>query len=167
MPHPAALTDTELLQQCDVEFLRRSGPGGQHRNKTETAVRLKHVESGIVAVAAERRSQAENRRVALKRLRRKLALNIRLPVEDDRDPSEVWQSRCQSGRISVGADHADFPALLAEAMDLLASCGFEMQPAAERLGTSASQLIKLLRKEPAALRTVNIHRATGGLRRLR
>ncbi len=63
----------EIERQCTVEFTRGSGPGGQHRNKTETAVRLTHVPSGLVVVAADSRSQTQNRKNALRRLAERLA----------------------------------------------------------------------------------------------
>ncbi len=63
----------KLLDQCDVTTFRASGPGGQHRNRRESAVRLKHRSTGIVVVATERRSQHQNRAVALKRLAIRLA----------------------------------------------------------------------------------------------
>jgi protein subunit release factor B len=66
-------TDFDALErECDIEFSRASGPGGQHRNKTETAVRVIHRPSGVVAIASERRSQSRNRTLALKRLAAKL-----------------------------------------------------------------------------------------------
>ncbi|MDZ4820499.1 MAG: peptide chain release factor-like protein, partial [Planctomycetota bacterium] len=79
--HPACLDPAELGRQVDVTFTRRSGPGGQHRNKVETAVVLVHRPTGISAQAAERRSQAQNRAVALHRLRVRLAVEIRSVVE--------------------------------------------------------------------------------------
>ena len=65
----AALSDEALLLECDEQFFIASGPGGQHRNKTETGVRLTHRPSGTVVTATERRSQLQNRGVALERLR--------------------------------------------------------------------------------------------------
>jgi protein subunit release factor A len=60
-----------------VTFFRSSGPGGQHKNKTETAVRIKHLPTGIVVTATESRSQYENRRTAMERLAARLAARNR------------------------------------------------------------------------------------------
>ena len=66
-------TDPDILRkQVVVETYRSSGPGGQRKNKVETAVRLKHPPSGITVVATEHRSQAENRKLAFQRLRDRL-----------------------------------------------------------------------------------------------
>jgi protein subunit release factor B len=72
--HPAATRPEQLLAECEARRLRRSGPGGQHRNKVETAVSLRHLPTGVCAEANERRSQAQNRSTALFRLRVNLAL---------------------------------------------------------------------------------------------
>src|SRR5713226_3456866 len=78
-----SLTDSQLLAQCEVDTYRASGPGGQKRNKTSSAVRLRHPPSGLMVIAEESRSQHENRGRALRRLRRALYLELRdeLPVE--------------------------------------------------------------------------------------
>jgi len=161
--HPAALGPEELLAECRVERLRRSGPGGQHRNKVETAIRLLHMATGVTAEASERRSQAENQRVALGRLRVNLALEIRRPCSADRAPSPLWQSRCQAGRIGVSPSHDDFPTLLAEALDRIAARAGDVKEASEELGSTASQLVKLLKKEHRALALVNGWRHERGM----
>jgi protein subunit release factor A len=61
-----------LKKQVVIETYRSRGPGGQRKNKVETAVRLKHLPSGITVVATEHRSQAENRKLAFERLRDRL-----------------------------------------------------------------------------------------------
>jgi protein subunit release factor B len=66
-------TDPEILEkQVIIETYRSRGPGGQRKNKVETAVRLKHLPSGITVVATEHRSQSENRKLAFWRLRDRL-----------------------------------------------------------------------------------------------
>ena len=69
----AALDDEALLAECDETFFVASGPGGQHRNKTESGVRLVHRGTGVAVSATERRSQLQNRGAALERLRVRLA----------------------------------------------------------------------------------------------
>ena len=61
-----------LAREVVVETYRSSGPGGQRKNKTETAVRLTHLPSGITVIATEYRSQAQNRKLAFERLRERL-----------------------------------------------------------------------------------------------
>ena len=57
----------------EVTYFKSSGPGGQHKNKRETAVRIRHLPTGVTVTATEERSQARNREVALQRLQLKLA----------------------------------------------------------------------------------------------
>jgi len=68
-----ALDDAALLAECKEEFFVAGGPGGQHRNKTASGVRLTHPPTEMSVVATERRSQWQNRAAALKRLRIGLA----------------------------------------------------------------------------------------------
>src|SRR5881227_2290821 len=76
------LSDQELLGQCALDTYRASGPGGQKRNKTSSAVRLRHLPSGLIVIAEESRSQHENRARALRRLRQALYLHLREPPPD-------------------------------------------------------------------------------------
>jgi protein subunit release factor B len=70
---PKYPTDRESLAvACDCEFIRGSGPGGQHRNKRFTGVRLVHRASGEMVTATERREQKQNLEVAFERMAKKL-----------------------------------------------------------------------------------------------
>jgi hypothetical protein len=164
--HPATLSTEKLLAECDEKHLRRSGPGGQHRNKVETAVQLRHRPTGVTAEASERRSQAENKTEAIFRLRVNLALEVRRPASENAPPSALWQSRLHTGRIAVNPGHDDFPTLLAEALDRIVACSADVKTAAESLGCTMSQLIKFLKQEPRAFQLVNHWRSEKDLHRL-
>ena len=76
------MTDEEaaaLERDCTLEFFVAGGPGGQHRNKTSSGVRLRHGPTGLVIEATERRSQHQNRAIALERLQAKLIARARKP----------------------------------------------------------------------------------------
>lgn len=162
MLHPCLQSADELLHDCDVLTARGSGPGGQHRNKTESAVVLRHRPTGVSGQAGERRSQAENKQQALKRLRINLALEVRGSVPADQEPSALWRQRCPRGQIVINPDHVDFATLLAEALDVIADRHGQVHHAAEQLGCSFSQLRKLLRNEPRAWTQVNAWRKQHG-----
>ncbi len=166
VPHPSAVDPKVLAKACEVRFTRRSGPGGQNRNKVETAVILTHTPTGLSAEASERRAQGENLKAALFRLRINLALNVRRAVEPRTTPSALWRSRCRGGRIVLSPEHDDFPAILAEALDFLHANAMDVKNAAAALGCSASQLTKLLKAEPRALIQMNEARERAGLRPL-
>ncbi|MFN3194180.1 MAG: peptide chain release factor family protein [Aureliella sp.] len=166
MTHPATLTEEALIGDCDMRLERRSGPGGQHRNKVETAVVLHHRQTGVSAEANERRSQNENRKVAVFRLR--LALAIDLTVSERfgsewSSPSLLWSERRAGKQMRVSAEHRDFPSILAEAMAMVLRHDWDASAAAHELAISTSQLLKLLGKYPPALRSVNQMRQKKGL----
>ncbi|GAY31931.1 hypothetical protein CUMW_272840 [Citrus unshiu] len=77
------LADDELFHECEMDTFKLSGPSGQHRNKRESAVRLKHVPTGVIMQAAGDRLQHKNRASALSRLRTLLALKVRSSVNLD------------------------------------------------------------------------------------
>jgi hypothetical protein len=181
--HPACLSDENLLAQCRVGRGRTGGPGGQNRNKVETLIELTHEPTGVEAHAGERRTQTENRRVALRRLRLALAVEHRSPVPSGDIGSQLWRSRRApapkhagegsppasrwtaggSGVLSINPDHHDYPALLAEALDVLAAAAWDPKKASLRLECSASQLVKLVRQHPPALIILNKERDALGL----
>jgi hypothetical protein len=134
----------------------------------ETAVVVEHRATGVRGEASERRSQEQNRKMAVQRLRVNLALEIRQPVDAVAySPSELWEARVRGARLEVNSGHEDFPALLAEGLDVAAGCGMDVKAAAERLGISATQLVNLFKLEPRALEIVNRRRRELDLRALR
>lgn len=165
MCHPAQIPIERLLADCRFDRTRRTGPGGQHRNKVETAVVVVHLPTGLRSEASERRSQAQNRSVAIQRLRIKLASAVR--HEPTISVSETWQQRVAGKKISVNSEHQDFPALLAEALDCITAQEFDFSAAASHLGVTSSQLIKFLKAAPAAMGQVNQQREKLGLPLLR
>ena len=163
--HPAAVEPETLLADVDEERRKASGPGGQHRNKVETGVRLRHRPTGLTAEAAERRSQKQNRDEALRRLRLKLALETRSELALDAFvPSALWARRTGGGSLSVAGRHADVPALLAEALDVLAAAGDDPSAAARALGVSTSRFLRVLRLEASVLEALNRRRRARGER---
>jgi hypothetical protein len=165
--HPAALPIDLLLRNCETRRSRRSGPGGQHRNKVETAIVLVHRPTGIKSEASERRSQHENKLMAVYRLRVNLALQLRCERQDGAVPSTLWQSRRRGKQMQVNPHHHDFPALLAEALDVVAAEAYNVASAARQLGVSTSQMVRFLQQEPRAFEQVNRERHQRGLRELR
>lgn len=162
--HPAGLSEVELARACVITRSRSSGPGGQRRNKVETAVKVMHTPTGIAAQSGESRSAEENRRRALRRLRVQLALDVRTVIDPaSYVPSELLKGRTLNGRLALNPRHADFPTLLAEALDLLAGVHDDVVRAATLMGLSTSQLVRLLGYEPEALTRLNRRRKESGL----
>ena len=71
--------DDDLLRECEVNTFRSSGPGGQHVNKTESAVRIKHLATGVVVTSRSQRSQHQNKARCLQELRRRIERMNRQP----------------------------------------------------------------------------------------
>jgi len=164
--HPAELDDDLLRAECDVTTTRRSGPGGQHRNKVETAVVITHRPTGVRAEANERRSQHENALVAWRRIRVQLATKFRVQRESSAIPSLQWLQRAKGGISNVNPENADFPALLALALDTIYAADLRMRDAARALHVTATQLTRLVALAPAALAELNRLRKERGLRAL-
>lgn len=165
--HPATLPAEVLLEDCDIRRSRASGPGGQHRNKVETAIEITHRPSGIQGMAVERRSQEANRRMAVDRLRMNLAIHVRTVKSDFVEPSDLWASRCKNNKISCNDKHKDFPAMMAEALNAADAKSYDVKRAAAALGCSTSQLVRFIAKVPEALELLNSERESLGLKKLK
>ncbi|MBQ7649961.1 MAG: peptide chain release factor-like protein [Victivallales bacterium] len=150
-----SLADDALLRQCTVVTCRGSGPGGQKRNKTSSAVRLFHKPSGVAAENDESRSQHVNCVFALSSLRLKIALQLRLPP-----PSATLGP-------APGANSDAFFLWLARAFDILESVGYKISDAVPLIGLSTNQILKTIEKIPAAWQELNAQRSARSLPTLR
>lgn len=164
-----ALDEKALLAQCEIDVYRASGPGGQKRNKIESAVRLRHRPTGLSAKAEESRSQHENKARAVKRLRAAIALHLRRPVDLAVYRPTALLSGCisASGKLCVGRRDQRYCAALWEIFDLLHACGVQLSTCAGHLGVSTANLSGFLREDPAAWRRVNEMRVAAGLKALK
>lgn len=141
-----AQDDEGLLKQCRIDTCRGSGPGGQKRNKTSSMVRLLHIPSGILSENDETRSQHLNRLYALRNLRLKLALEVRLPAE--------------AGSIGdpPGVNSDGYALWLARILDALESVGYRLSEAVPLTGLGTGRLVKELAKLPAVWQVINARR---------
>jgi hypothetical protein len=147
-----SLTDEQLLAQCEIDTYRASGPGGQKRNKTSSAVRIRHTASGLLVIAEESRSQHENKAKALKRLRQALFLRIRekLPPESLM-PEAIGKlhgfatARDPDGRLHLRAKDPRFWPAVGVVLDVLVALEGRLSESAAALGTSTANLGDFLR----------------------
>ena len=162
------LPDAKLLAECTVETHRVRGPGGGHRNVTDSAVRLTHRPTGVVVTATERRSQHENCRVAVRRLRKAIAMRVRAPVDATApaagplaealaDPR--WPRLSQkSGTYLLAAAHV---------LDRLEAREGKVSDAAAALGVSTALLVRFLSLDTDLWTEANRLRRRFGLNPLR
>jgi len=88
-----------LLRECEVETFRASGPGGQHVNKTESAVRVRHLRSGVVVTSRTERSQHRNKAICLQKVRERVErLNHRPAKRVPTKVSRAGEARKREGK---------------------------------------------------------------------
>src|SRR5947208_1700664 len=157
------LSDEQLLAQCEVDTYRASGPGGQKRNKTSSAVRLRHPPSGLLVIAEESRSQHENKARALRRLRQAFFLKLREPPPAVLAAhSEIAEARTAAGRLDVGRKDPRFWPAAGRVLDVLADAGARVSDAAKLLDISTANLIAFLQTDPKLWEQANLLRQRCG-----
>ena len=145
-----ALSEQQLLAECRCDTMRGTGPGGQKRNKTESAVRVTHIATGLFAFDDVERSQHINRHHALQKLRLEFAFHLRC------EPT-AWKQPVPSPSSD------SFPLWTAVALDALFATDFKLSEAVAILGTTTSQLVKNLLKLPTLWQFVNTERVKRNL----
>jgi hypothetical protein len=167
-------SDRELLAQCEVDLYRASGPGGQKRNKTDSAVRLRHPPTGLIVIAEESRSQHDNRAKALERLRQAFALKIRVELAREQLAASdfpgldlIRGAIDASGKLHLGRKDPRFWEVVAVALDVLHATSGRVSEAAEILGLTTGNLISLLETSPKVWEQVNHLRKEYGHKPLR
>lgn len=160
------LSDEQLLAQCEVDTYRASGPGGQKRNKTSSAVRIRHLPSELIVIAEESRSQHENRARALRRLRQSLYLKIR----NDTALEAIQQQLAEvltDGRLDLRRKDPRFWPAAGLVLDLLVLMQAKVSDAASALGISTANLVSFLGTEPKLWEQANHLRTRFNLKSLK
>lgn len=178
------MNDAELQKECKVETMRGSGPGGQHRNKTESYVRYTHLKTGATGAAGEERSQALNRARALRRLRTNLSLLGASATAETEGPSSSSSSSeapttppaelAKWLRLpgapkgdQIGRKSRDYPVAVSQLLDVLVSHDFALSDASSSLGMSTGALSKAITSDRDLLSRVNQERQKRGIRGLK
>lgn len=139
--------DRELLNECEVDTLRASGAGGTRSDTAENTVRIQHEPTGIQVKAQDTRSQQKNRELALRRLRRKYALQIRHEVDPEqiRVPPNL-ESYIQNG-FRIKQKNQWYPFLVKFVLDLFNACEGRLSETSDQIDTSTGQLVSFLKSE--------------------
>ena len=163
IPIDLTMTDEALTAQCQLEVFKASGPGGQHRNKVSSAVRLRHTPTGVTAEASESRSQHENRRKALGRLRMHIACQLRRPFAPAALPPVVAEciftpkgARADGPkRLEVGRRDVRFWAVAATLLDALEAAEGRLSDVAAWLNVTTGNLSKFIKIDRHLLTAAN------------
>mgnify|MGYP000857756395 FL=1 len=128
--------DETLSHVCELEFFKGSGNGGQKRNKTSSAARVRLIGTAYVASDCSERSQHRNRAAALAKLRIALAYGER---NAPATPPE---------RFECALEHPEYPLWLAHVLDVAEEAKWDLKTAAQVLGCSPSALVKKFARDP-------------------
>ncbi len=165
-----ALPDADLARECELDRFRGSGPGGQKRNKTESAVRLRHLATGLVGQASDSRSQSLNRERALRRLRESAAFDLREPVTvDGYRPPPALAALLAAGTGRRGPrqrEEAGYLQAMAQLLDLFVATGCSVGDTGRLLGLSTGATSRLLLGDERVARAANQYRSARGMRPL-
>ena len=147
-------SDEELTAFCKISFVKGTGPGGQKRNKTSSAVQIELSELDICVQDCTERSQIRNRANALKKLRIALAISQRI------SPAVPPEN------INCSVNSPAYPLFAAQLLDVLAEFAYDYRNAAKKCGISATSLLKKMYRDPQLWQHFQKMRQTAGLHKL-
>lgn len=170
------LTDEKILAQCDIHIYKASGPGGQHRNKVSSAIRLRHKTTGITATANDSRSQHSNKKLALQRMRMNIALRLRCDVPPTQEKSKLPEilteclqvatkgPQAGSAKLIIGRKNHKFWSVAAYLLDILLGAEGKVAQAAAVLGITTGNLTSVLKSDRHLLAAVQGIRKSNNMR---
>lgn len=141
-------TNSDLLAKCKIEKFQASGAGGQKRNKTQTAVRIKHKKLNVYIECSNYREYKKNLDVGLVRLRLKLALIIcNLSIEEFENQIKNFKLPLNMFRKNASTDHNDYAISIFLGINLFRLNQYSYANSAKKLSISTSSFIKFLKKD--------------------
>jgi len=157
------LSEQALLSSCHFDAFRGPGPGGQKRNKTSNSIRLTHEPTGIHVVAGESRSLQENKLRAIRRLKLRLATDIRYPVDLRWFEPPAWIDAVkQLGRLAVSHRNEHYARTASLVLDLLQARNGSVSDVGKLLGVTTTSIVKFLEEEHQLWAAANAIRKNAG-----
>lgn len=148
-------SDIALLNQCDITYFKATGKGGQKRNKTSSAVRLKHKELDIATSSSSSRSQHDNKHKALKKMYYQIALHFRS------------EDKIVLDRFDISLNNKQYHLWVAYVLDELWINKFDTKKTSSNFNISHSKLIKMLGRDNILWQEVNKQRKELNLKQLK
>ena len=145
------MDDAALSAVCRITFTKGTGPGGQKRNKTSSAVTVSISEMDVTASDCTERSQNRNRTNALRKLRMQIAFKFR---NDHPLPPE---------NMDCSMNSPSYPLFAARLLDVFEASGFDHRAAAIVCGTTQTGLLKKLYRDPDLWQFFQKRRKDAGL----
>jgi len=162
-PRWLELTEAAFLEKCRFEAFRGPGPGGQKRNKTSNCIRLTHLPTGLHVIAGESRSQAENKARAIRRMKLKIATEVRHAIDPRGfEPPDWFAAVVALGRLAVSHHNVLYARTAELVLDLLEARRGNMGDVAKLLGVTTSSVLKFLVGEPQLWTAANNIRKAAG-----
>jgi hypothetical protein len=165
-PHPRTwldLPEDAFLADCRFDAFRGPGPGGQKRNKTSNSIRLTHVPTGLHVIAGESRSQVENKARAIRRLRLRIALELRHEIDPLRFEPPAWfKSVTQLGRLAISTHNVHYAQAAALVLDLLSLRHGSVAEVGKLLGVTTTSVVRFLESDHQLWEAANAIRHHAG-----